>query len=171
VITGPTATGKTELGVRLALATGGEIVSADLLQIYRGMDIGTAKPLAAENRVVPTILLDVAEPTEKLLRGPLRARGLRLRGRHPGPGPGSPSWWAAQGSTSTRCCWDGASPARPETGAAQPALRRVRGRGGRGPFWKGCGTLDPARAAALHPADRKRLVRRAMEVCLLTGRA
>ncbi|MDR0861809.1 MAG: tRNA (adenosine(37)-N6)-dimethylallyltransferase MiaA [Oscillospiraceae bacterium] len=68
VITGPTATGKTELGVRAALALGGEVVSADSMQIYRGMDIGTAKPTTDETRrdgiAVPHHMLDVAEPTE-----------------------------------------------------------------------------------------------------------
>ncbi len=64
VITGPTATGKTELGILLALETGGEVVSADSMQIYRGMDIGTAKPTAGEMRGVPHHMLDAADPWE-----------------------------------------------------------------------------------------------------------
>ena len=62
VITGPTATGKTALGVEAALALNGEVVSADSMQIYRGMDIGTAKPAKAEMRGVPHHMLDVADP-------------------------------------------------------------------------------------------------------------
>ncbi|MDR0936087.1 MAG: tRNA (adenosine(37)-N6)-dimethylallyltransferase MiaA [Oscillospiraceae bacterium] len=61
VITGPTATGKTAVAVAFALEYGGEIVNADAMAVYRGMDIGTAKPGAGERRGVPHHLLDVAE--------------------------------------------------------------------------------------------------------------
>ena len=64
VVCGPTASGKTALGVELALLAGGEVVSADSMQIYRGMDIGTAKPTPAEMRGVPHHMLDVADPAE-----------------------------------------------------------------------------------------------------------
>lgn len=64
MITGPTATGKTELGVRLAGNLGGEIVSADSMQIYRHMDIGTAKPTFEEMSGIPHYMIDVAEPQE-----------------------------------------------------------------------------------------------------------
>ena len=64
VITGPTATGKTALGAALSLALGGEVISADSMQIYRGMDIGTAKATAAEMRGVPHHMIDVADPAE-----------------------------------------------------------------------------------------------------------
>lgn len=60
----PTATGKTRLGVLLAKELGGEIVSADSMQIYRRMDIGTAKPTPEEMQGVPHHLIDVAEPSE-----------------------------------------------------------------------------------------------------------
>lgn len=62
VICGPTASGKSELGVRLARELDGEIVSADSMQIYRGMDIGTAKPTPEERNGIPHHLLDVADP-------------------------------------------------------------------------------------------------------------
>ena len=58
VLCGPTASGKTALGVELALLTGGEVVSADSMQLYRGMDTGTAKPTAEEMRGVPHHMLD-----------------------------------------------------------------------------------------------------------------
>ena len=64
VVTGPTASGKTKLGVLLAKQLGGEVVSADSMQIYRGMDIGTAKPSAEEMDGVPHHMIDVAEPAE-----------------------------------------------------------------------------------------------------------
>mgnify|MGYP002446233652 CR=1 FL=1 len=64
VITGPTASGKTSLGVSLALALGTEVVSADSMQLYRGMDIGSAKPTREEMRGVPHQMIDVADPAE-----------------------------------------------------------------------------------------------------------
>ena len=64
VVAGPTASGKTALGISLALALGGEIVSADSMQVYRGMDIGTAKATPAERAAVPHHMLDVADPAE-----------------------------------------------------------------------------------------------------------
>lgn len=64
VIAGPTASGKTTLAVNLALSFGGEIVSADSMQVYRGMDIGTAKPTYKEMKGIPHHMLDVAEPAE-----------------------------------------------------------------------------------------------------------
>jgi tRNA dimethylallyltransferase len=63
-VVGPTASGKTALGVELALALGGEVVNADAMQLYRGMDIGTAKATAAERRGVPHHLLDVLDVTQ-----------------------------------------------------------------------------------------------------------
>jgi tRNA dimethylallyltransferase len=63
-IVGPTATGKSALGVALAEALGGEVVNADAMQLYRGMDIGTAKVTVAERRGVPHHLLDVLDVTE-----------------------------------------------------------------------------------------------------------
>ena len=59
VLSGPTASGKTALGVLLAETFGGEVVSADSMQIYRRMDVGTAKPTAEEMRGVPHHMLDV----------------------------------------------------------------------------------------------------------------
>ncbi len=64
VITGPTASGKTSASIELALKYGGEIISADSMQIYRYMDIGTAKPSPAERKGVPHYMLDVADPWE-----------------------------------------------------------------------------------------------------------
>ena len=63
-IAGPTASGKTALAVELAKLTGGEVVSCDSMQVYRRMDIGTAKPTVEERQGVPHHMIDVAEPTE-----------------------------------------------------------------------------------------------------------
>ncbi len=64
VIAGPTASGKTALAIELARSLGGEIVSADSMQIYRGMDIGTAKATPEERALAPHHMLDVAPPEE-----------------------------------------------------------------------------------------------------------
>ena len=63
-VAGPTASGKTSLAIDLALALGGEIVSCDSMQVYRGMDIGTAKPGMDERRGVPHHMMDIADPSE-----------------------------------------------------------------------------------------------------------
>ena len=63
-VCGATASGKTELGIRLAKRFSGEIVSCDSMQIYKGLDIGTAKPTYAELAAVPHHMIDIAEPTE-----------------------------------------------------------------------------------------------------------
>jgi tRNA dimethylallyltransferase len=100
-VVGPTAAGKTELSLDLAEALGGEIVNTDAMQVYRGMDIGTAKVPPAERRGIPHHLLDVLDVTEpatvaefqRLARAVIddcRARGVdagagrRLRAVHPG---------------------------------------------------------------------------------------
>src|SRR5262245_10099077 len=72
-LVGPTASGKTALALELAEALGGEIVSADSRQIYRRMDIGTAKPTRAERRRVPHHCLDLIEPEESFDAARFRA--------------------------------------------------------------------------------------------------
>ena len=65
IVTGPTAVGKTALSVELALRVGGEIISADSMQVYRGMDIGTAKVREEEKKGVPHYLIDILDPDEE----------------------------------------------------------------------------------------------------------
>ncbi|MBO6137823.1 MAG: tRNA (adenosine(37)-N6)-dimethylallyltransferase MiaA, partial [Lachnospiraceae bacterium] len=64
IIAGPTASGKSSLGISLAKRINGEIISADSMQVYRGMDIGSAKVTKEETKGVPHHLIDVLEPTE-----------------------------------------------------------------------------------------------------------
>ena len=65
ILTGPTAVGKTKLSISLAKAIGGEIISADSMQVYKGMDIGSAKIKKEEMEGVPHYLIDVLEPKEE----------------------------------------------------------------------------------------------------------
>src|SRR5262245_18312987 len=87
VLTGPTGSGKTELGLELALRLGAEIVSMDSMALYRGMDIGTAKPGIEERRRVPHHLIDVLDPWESasvawwLEQAALCDRDIESRGR------------------------------------------------------------------------------------------
>ncbi len=64
IILGPTATGKSSLAIKLAKDLNGEIISADSMQVYRGMDIGTAKPAKKELAEIPHHLIDVKDPDE-----------------------------------------------------------------------------------------------------------
>lgn len=89
LLAGPTAVGKSEIALRLAEGLGGEIVSVDSMQVYRGMDIGTAKPTAVDRARVPHHLIDVAEVTEPfsaaqfLLLAQQAVAGIQSRGRVP----------------------------------------------------------------------------------------
>src|SRR5207302_11267247 len=69
VVFGPTASGKSELAHAIALARGGEIVSADAFAVYRGLDVGTAKPSASARAEVPHHMVDVADPAEAFSAG------------------------------------------------------------------------------------------------------
>lgn len=89
VIVGPTASGKTSLGIKLAKKFNGEIISADSRQIYRGFDIGTAKPSEAERRSVPHHLIDIKDPNQpytvaQYKRDCLKAiKDITTRGKQP----------------------------------------------------------------------------------------
>ena len=167
VVAGPTASGKTSLGISLALVLGGEIVSADSMQVYRGMDIGTAKATPAERAAVPHHMLDVADPAEDysvsryVEEAALCCEDILSRGKVPilvgGTGLYIDSLLSGR-SFSPR----GEDPAlRASLNAKYDAI------GGEA-LLEELRRVDPARAALLHPADRKRIVR-ALEVFSLTG--
>lgn len=167
VITGPTATGKTALGVELAMLLNGEVVSADSMQIYKRMDIGTAKPTAGEMRGVPHHMLDVAEPWESYSAAKYAAAAsacvddIRARGRTPivVGGTGLYIEGLLRGTDYA---------AAPEDAAVRRELEAEYDRLGGEAFRALLAAVDPARAAILHPGDKKRLVR-AREVYILTG--
>ena len=150
VISGPTASGKTRLAVELALRHGGEVVSADSMQVYRRMDIGTAKPTPEEMRGIPHHMLDVADPEEDFsvaryveLAAPC-VDDILARGKLPIVAGG--------------------------TGLYLDSLLSGRTFGGGGGAMLGeLAAADPEAAARLHPNDRKRIVR-ALEVFQQTGK-
>lgn len=167
VITGPTATGKTALGVELALSLGGEVVSADSMQIYRGMDIGTAKPSMEERKGVPHHMLDVADPGERFSAaryGAMAAEcvdGIMSRGHVPIVVGGT-------GLYIESLIRGGRYAAAPEDLALRRSLEAEYEAAGPEAFWKKLSAVDPERAARLHPRDKRRLVR-AYEIYALSG--
>lgn len=167
VVTGPTATGKTALGAALARLLDGEVVGADSMQIYRGMDIGTAKPTAAEMGGVPHHMIDVADPSESFSAARWAAMAsacvddILARGRVPVVIGGTGLYIDALLRRADFAAAPGDSGLRAQLEAEYDAL------GGEA-FRRRLAEVDPARAEKLAPGDKKRLVR-ALEVFRLTG--
>lgn len=167
VVTGPTATGKTALGAALARLLDGEVVGADSMQIYRGMDIGTAKPTAAEMGGVPHHMIDVADPSESFSAARWAAMAsacvddILARGRVPVVVGGTGLYIDALLRRADFAAAPGDSGLRAQLEAEYDAL------GGEA-FRRRLAEVDPARAEKLAPGDKKRLVR-ALEVFRLTG--
>lgn len=168
VISGPTASGKTRLAAELAKRHNGEVVSADSMQIYRRMDIGTAKPTPEEMQGVPHHMIDVADPEEDFSAARYVDMASRCaddvlsRGKLPILAGGTGLYIDSLLSGRTFAAFDGASPLRSELEA------RYAQEGGEA-LLRELARADPAAAARLHPNDAKRIVR-ALEVWLSTGR-
>lgn len=168
VICGPTASGKTALAVELALRHRGEVVSADSMQIYRRMDIGTAKPTPEEMGGVPHHMLDVADPEEDFSVAryvDMAARcvdDILSRGRLPILAGGTGLYIDSLLSGRTFAPFQPDSPLR---GQLEEQLRREGGAA----MLARLAQVDPDSAARLHPNDEKRIVR-ALEVYQSTGK-
>jgi tRNA dimethylallyltransferase len=165
-LVGPTAAGKTDLALELAERVGAEVVSADARQIYRRLDIGTGKPVAAELARVPHHCLDLADPTERFDVARYRAAATEAittvagRGRHALLVGGTGLYVRA---LLRGLC--GGTPARPDLRRALEASEAATP----GTLARWARRLDPVAAARIHPHDGVRLVR-AIEVALTTGR-
>lgn len=165
-LAGPTASGKTEVSLQLAARLGAEILGLDSMSLYRGMDIGTAKPSEEERRRVPHHLIDVLDPHEEFTvaeyveqaericrdivsrdKVPLfvGGTGLYLRGILRGVFAAPPADWEFRRSMEQRAATEG-----------RDVLHRELAQ------------VDPATAARLHPNDARRVIR-ALEVFHLTG--
>ena len=167
VVAGPTASGKTALGIALAKDFNGEIVSADSMQIYRGMDIGTAKASLAEREGIPHHMLDVAEPWEDysvaryVEQAEACCRDILRRGKLPILVGGTGLYIDSLVSGRDFAAVDSDQGLREALAAEYDAL------GGEA-MHRRFQELDPERAAILHPGDKRRIVR-ALEVYRLTG--
>lgn len=166
-LTGPTASGKTAVGIELARLLGAEIVAMDSMTLYRGMDVGTAKPTAAERDRVPHHLLDVLEPHEEFSQAEYAAAARRAvetilaRGRLPLLVGGTPLYL----KTLLRGMFEGPAADWELRKQLQAEARR------QSPDWlhRQVAAVDPVAAAKLHANDERRLIR-ALEVYRLTGK-
>lgn len=167
LICGPTATGKTRLGVALAKALGGEVVSADSMQVYRDLVIGTARPTQEEMAGVPHHMMGVADPG-RITAWPGMCRRPPPVWRTFSAGADSPLWWAAPACTWTPCVRGGPFPTSARRPGFGPGSRPQAAQGGLDALWEQLRQVDPETAARLHPHDAKRIIR-ALEVWYDTG--
>ena len=162
-VVGPTASGKTALSLRLAEALDGEILSCDSMQIYRGMDIGTAKPSPEERRGIPHHLIDIVSPEEafscadykRLAEGAIR--DVLSRGKTPIFCGGTGLYLDAVLTVSDF------SPTVPE------GLREELQQEDPDALWEELLAVDPEAAATMHKNNRKRVIR-ALEIYRGTGK-
>lgn len=164
VILGPTATGKSKLAIELAKEINGEIISADSMQVYRGMDIGTAKPTKEERQGIPHQLIDVRDPDQEWTVSDFVDNTNRLikeiENRERVPlvvgGTGLYLWSLLEGYSFPLA----------------PANKEIRERLEKIPLttlYSQLTTIDPSSAKKIHPNDKKRTIR-ALEVYELTGK-
>ena len=164
---GPTASGKTALSVQLAQALGGEIISVDSALVFKGMDIGTAKPTLKERGGIPHHLIDILDPSESFSTGQFRTQALTLmdaitrRGKIPILVGGTMLYFNAL--TNGLAALPEANPeirARLDQDLAQSGKEALHQR---------LANIDPQAAARIHPNDPQR-IQRALEVYEISGK-
>jgi tRNA dimethylallyltransferase len=167
-LSGPTASGKTAVGIELARRLNAEIISLDSMAVYRGMDIGTAKPSLAERTAVPHHLLDVVNPDEEysLARyvsdAKQAAEALRARGKTPLFVGGTPLY--------LKSLLRGIFSGPPADWPFRHRLLAVAASEGLVSLHARLAEVDPVSAARLHPSDTRRVIR-ALEVWEKTGQS
>jgi tRNA dimethylallyltransferase len=167
IVLGPTAVGKSRVAVDLALRFGGEIIGGDSIQVYRGFDIGTAKPGPADRRGVPHHLIDIVGPEVQytaadFVRDALEAaRGIAARGRLPIVAGGTGLYLKALA--------DGLFPGPGRDPAVRAALEAEAREKGLEALFRRLEAIDPEYARKIRGRDRVRIVR-ALEVHAATGR-
>ena len=167
-ISGPTASGKSDLALKLARELNGEIICMDSMQIYRRMDIGTAKPTLAEQTMVPHHMLDIVEPTESYAVADYAEEAEKVifevasRGKQPVLVGGTGLYLKAlmHGLTLGNASGDEAIRSRLYAIADEPD--------GKNRLHRQLAAVDPVSAAKFHPNDIRRVIR-ALEVFELTG--
>ena len=165
-LTGATATGKTVVALALAERLGAEIVSLDSMTVYRGMDIGTAKPTRAEQAVVPHHLLDVVEPADEysvaqyVADAAAMVDAIRARGREVLFVGGTPLYLKSL----LRGLFDGP----PANWELREQIEEELEEVGQAALHERLTQVDPVAASAIHPHDTRRMIR-ALEVFRATG--
>ncbi|GMU65773.1 MAG: tRNA dimethylallyltransferase [Acidobacteriota bacterium] len=167
VIVGATAVGKSALALEVAERAGAEIVSGDALQVYRGLDIGTAKPSTAEQARVPHHLIDALDPTERFSAGRFATLARAALGEI--AARGRPAIVAGGSGLYLRALIAGIAPLPPADAAVRDLLERRLVEEGLGVLRGELERIDPPTAARLGAGDRQRILR-ALEVALTTGR-
>ena len=168
VIVGPTASGKTRMAVELAQRHNGEVISADSMQIYRTMDIGTAKPTKEEMGGIPHHMIDVADPEEDFSVARYVEMAARCvddvleRGKLPIVAGGTGLYIDSLLSGRTF------APFSPDSALRGELERELAEKGGQA-MLEALAQVDPEAAQRLHPNDHKRIVR-ALEVYRSTGK-
>jgi tRNA dimethylallyltransferase len=167
VIVGPTAVGKTEIAIELAHRLGGEVISADSVQVYRYMDIGTAKPTLEERRGIPHHMIDIVDPDinftvydyQQMAKNCIRE--VHNRGKLPILTGGTGLYIKAVVDDYTFC-----------SGKVNPSLRRYLQEEmelkGKDTLFRLLREVDPLAAERVHPNDSRRIIR-ALEFFYLTG--
>ena len=168
VITGATASGKTDAAIRLCREIGGEVVSCDSMQVYRGMDIGTAKPSLAERQGIPHHMLDLVDPMENYSVSAFREQAASViadilsRGRQPVLCGGTGLYIDALTKPMAF--------SEESNAAVRDELRAIAAQpGGKRQLHETLEAIDPDSAARLHENDIRRVIR-AIEIYRLTGR-
>jgi tRNA dimethylallyltransferase len=168
VVLGPTASGKSALGIRLAEKLGGEILVCDSTQVYRHFDIGTAKVPAAEQRGITHHLVDLVEPTEIFTAGDYRRRALEvlddLRRRRILP------ILTAGTGLYLRALLEGLADAPERSEEIRARLRQRAEERGFEYLHRALARLDPETAARISAGDTQKIIR-AIELRLLTGKS
>ena len=167
VITGPTASGKTAMSIEMAQKLGGEIINADSMQVYKYMDVGTAKPDMEERAGIPHHLIDVIEPTDSFSAAQYTQMAHRCIAEVHGKGK-IPILVGGTGLYIDSVVYNinyG------DSSADEALRRRLNGMAddmGNEHLHKMLAEIDPQSAEKIHPSDRKRIVR-ALEVYYHTG--
>ncbi len=166
VILGPTAAGKTKLSINIAKRFGGEIVSADSLQVYKFFDIGTAKPTPEERAAVRHHLIDIVSPDEEFNAGRFREAAAPVIGRLHASGKKI----ILVGGTYlyVKVLLSGLIEGLPADPAIREGLKKLKSIFGIDYLYRKLLSLDPPAASKIHPNDYVR-IERALEVYYLTG--
>lgn len=167
VILGPTAVGKTDLALRLAQALNGEIVSADSRQIYRYMNIGTAKPTPEQRALVPHHLIDIVDPDQTLSMAEYRLEALQVISSLHQQGK-LPMLVGGTGQYITAILEGWTTPPVPPNPTLRAELEAFASTNGETALYNRLLAADPNAATFIHPNNVRRVVR-AIEVTETTG--